>query len=332
MDLVLLAAGASTRYTTPRPKYWLTMYDGRNMLQHAIDPFLDQVDHIHVVILKEHDTKYNVSPVLKEFYGNRVTVVALDALSAGPACSAMQALELLSDRRVFIKDCDSLFTTTLPQGNFICVDPGHNDLNKSYVAINDNIIDIKEKQTISDTACVGGYGFSSSRQFVDTVKQLSVDSEVYISRVIKKLLDQNFIPVQVNNYIDLGTSKDFIEYNRRFMTIFCDVDGTVIKNQAEFFYPNNYKDAPIVLEKNRDRLQALQKQGAELVFVTARNSKYHADIEKLLQNIGFQNFRLLTGLNHSQRILINDYSTTNPDPSAVAINLKRDDDDLGLYL
>ena len=55
MDLILLAAGASSRYNTPRPKYWLTMYDGRFMIEHAIEPFLDQVDHIHVVILEEHE-------------------------------------------------------------------------------------------------------------------------------------------------------------------------------------------------------------------------------------------------------------------------------------
>jgi len=40
------------------------------------------------------------------------------------------------------------------------------------------------------------------------------------------------------------------------------------------------------------------------------------------------NFKLLLGLNHSQRILINDYYLTNPNPSAVAINISRDDENL----
>jgi hypothetical protein len=35
------------------------------------------------------------------------------------------------------------------------------------------------------------------------------------------------------------------------------------------------------------------------------------------------------GVHHSKRILINDYATTNPYPTAVAINLKRDSENLG---
>ena len=103
MDLVLLAAGASTRYNTPRPKYWLTMYDGRFMIEHAIEPFLNQVDHIHVVILEEHE-RWNVSSVLESIYGDRVTVYALTSLSSGPAESAAAVLQYLGDRPVFIKD------------------------------------------------------------------------------------------------------------------------------------------------------------------------------------------------------------------------------------
>jgi hypothetical protein len=33
--------------------------------------------------------------------------------------------------------------------------------------------------------------------------------------------------------------------------------------------------------------------------------------------------------NHSRRVVINDYANSNPYPSAVAINLKRDTDSLG---
>ena len=36
----------------------------------------------------------------------------------------------------------------------------------------------------------------------------------------------------------------------------------------------------------------------------------------------------MLGLNHSQRILINDYYLTNPNPSTVAINIPRDNENL----
>jgi hypothetical protein len=45
--------------------------------------------------------------------------------------------------------------------------------------------------------------------------------------------------------------------------------------------------------------------------------------------MGFVNYVLVMEANHSRRVLINDYANSNPFPSAVALNLKRDSDNLG---
>lgn len=329
MDLVLLASGASSRYNTPRPKYWLTMYDGRFMIEHAIEPFLDQVEHIHVVILEEHE-QWNVSHVLKDIYQDKITVYALDRLSSGPAESAAAVLQYLSDRPVFIKDCDSFFNAQLPTGNFVCITKEEYDPDKSFVEIDNNqITEIAEKSPISDTVCVGGYGFASSQEFIKLVKNLPDDHELFVSHVVEHLL-----PVQavtVDNYEDLGTLDKFIRFNRRFKTIFCDIDGTIIKNQAEFWSPS-YNDPPEVLQDNVDRLLELQADGAQIIFTTARNKKYTDDIAVMLDRLGFKGYTLLTGLHHSVRIVVNDYSSTNPNPSCVAINLERDVNTLRTYL
>lgn len=330
MDLVLLAAGASTRYGTPRPKFWLTMYDGKFMLEHAIDPFLDQVDNIWVAVQLEHDQKFKVSATLDRIYGDRVHVVHLDGITAGPAATAGIVLSGLNDTPVFIKDCDSFFNCQLPAGNFICTHTGHSDLGMSYVTVQDSIVtDIAEKRVISDIACVGGYGFASSRQFVELIEQHTTDAEVFISDVVKQLTDVR--QCEVSNYQDLGTLNKFIEFNRQRQTIFCDIDGVVVENQSEFF-PPYFTDAPVVLQNNCNRLLELQTQGAELIFVTARPEKFADSIRDMLTNIGFKNFKLLAGLHHSQRVLINDFNITNPNPSACAVNLIRNSDDLETYL
>jgi hypothetical protein len=332
MDLVLLAAGKSLRYATNRPKYWLTMYDGRFMIEHVIDLYVAQIDYIHVVILREHDEKFNVSATLSNIYNN-MSITVLDNPSNGPAHSAVAAIRNITDRAIFIKDCDSLFNTTLPCGNFICVKDNQTDPMSSYVHIkNDCVTNIAEKNRISDIACVGGYGFLSSKQFVDAVQLIPVDHEVYISHVINQMLSaENFMPVTVTNYVDLGNLTKFVKYNRNFKTIFCDIDGVIIKNQSEFF-PPYYIDAPEILTETCNKLLELQGQGVELIFVTARPQKFYNAIDQMLKNIGFSNFRLLAGLHHSQRILINDYATTNPAPSAIAINLERNSNDLGDHI
>lgn len=330
MDLVLLAAGASTRYNTTRPKYWLTMYDGRFMIEHAIAPFIDQVDKIHVVIQVEHALKYNVLNTLERIYGDKIRVTCLSKLTNGPAASAAAVLAAISDRPVFIKDCDSFFECNLPTGNFVCVGAGITDPGMSYVVVKGGeIVNIAEKQLISDIACVGGYGFTSSHEFVRLFNDHQTVSEVFISDIVK--VTKNVIPWEVNDYVDLGNLDKFIAFNRQHQTVFCDIDGVVVKNQSEFF-PPLFTDVPVVLSNNCKRLLELETAGAEIIFTTARPTKFHDDIDAMLRGIGFTKFRLLTGLRHSQRVLINDFYITNPEPSARAVNLMRNNDNLGDYL
>ena len=76
----------------------------------------------------------------------------------------------------------------------------------------------------------------------------------------------------------------------------------------------------------------LQKDGSLIIFTTARPEKIHNLIEKMLKRLGFVNFKLITGLPNTKRILINDYNEANPFPRAIAINLKRDTDNLRDYI
>ena len=52
----------------------------------------------------------------------------------------------------------------------------------------------------------------------------------------------------------------------------------------------------------------------------------------MLKKIGFDNFQLITGLLNTKRILINDYNDANPYPRAIAINIKRNHDNLKDFL
>ena len=72
----------------------------------------------------------------------------------------------------------------------------------------------------------------------------------------------------------------------------------------------------------------LQQQGAQFVFTTSRPTEFTAKTRQMLYDLGFVSFNLITGLQNSRRILINDYNKTNPYPRAEAINLVRDSDNL----
>ena len=52
----------------------------------------------------------------------------------------------------------------------------------------------------------------------------------------------------------------------------------------------------------------------------------------MLDDLGFQDCRLIMGLLNSRRILINDFNTANPYPRSEAINIYRDEDELDRFL
>jgi hypothetical protein len=88
----------------------------------------------------------------------------------------------------------------------------------------------------------------------------------------------------------------------------------------------------VPLSENLAKIKELINRGSTIIFTTARPSKYHAEIEKMLRSLDFTDFQLLTGLPNTKRILINDYNEANPYPRAIAINLKRNHDNLADFL
>ena len=52
----------------------------------------------------------------------------------------------------------------------------------------------------------------------------------------------------------------------------------------------------------------------------------------MLNELGFESCELLMNIHHTRRVLINDFSNSNPYPSAIAININRDSDNLKEYL
>jgi hypothetical protein len=341
MEIIMPAAGLSTRFPNMRPKYTLTDYSGKMMFEKSLSPFIGK-HHVTIGLLQEHEDKYNISKYIEQEYGNNITVVILKERTAGPADTVYQILkqiELPEDEDILIKDCDSFFEHEYQEGNYVCVSSikNHEILkrlgSKSFVITNDQgiINSIIEKQVVSDKFCVGGYKFESANMFISTYEKLieAHVNEIFVSHIIEECLNEHHIFKEsiVWNYADVGTAEEWFEYNNKAV-IFCDIDGTLVKAQAR----HEYEEDPTPLEQNVSRLVELQKDGSLIIFTTARPEKIHNRIEKMLKGLGFVNFKLITGLPNTKRILINDYNEANPFPRAIAINLKRDTDNLRDYL
>ena len=340
MEIIVPAAGLSTRFPGMRPKYTLTDHNGSMMIERAIEQYVSN-HRVTIGVLKQHIESYPVLRYLKEKYGDQINPVILDQPTTGPAHTVREIImraNIAPGSEILIKDCDSFFTHNNPPGNYVCVSniAQHEILkrlsSKSFVRVDaqDVITDIAEKQVISEFFCVGGYKFANAETFVAAYDALSGHSgEVFVSHVIAHCLSQNhvFFAETVDQYVDVGTAEDWHAYND-LAVIFCDIDGTIVHAQAR----EEFGEPPVPLVKNIRLIQDMVAQGSQLIFTTARPTERYHEIHAMLEDLGFKDFTLLTGLKNVKRILINDYNKANPYPRAIAVNIPRDSDTIGDFL
>jgi hypothetical protein len=341
MEIIVPAAGLSTRFPNMKPKYLLYDYKHDMMLMNALRPFIQRGYTIHIGILKEHEEKYRVREQIKHECPDNINCVIIDKPTKGPADTVYQIIKSsnLKDGEIFIKDCDSYFDHEFTEGNYVCVSKisQHEVLkklaSKSFTISNENgiITDIVEKQVVSDTFCVGGYKFSSANTYRQSFEQLQTNREVFVSDVIGRCINDKLVFTEkvVTSYVDVGTAQDWFEHNNK-PVIFCDIDGTIIKAQSRLDLEAGVPEVP--LQNNVNRLLELQDKGAQFIFTSARENQYLSQTRDMLYRLGFKSFNLICGLQNSSRILINDFNESNPYPRAEAINLYRDSDNLSHYL
>ncbi|MGO2511210.1 hypothetical protein [Marinomonas polaris] len=342
--LILPVAGKSSRFPDMRPKWLLTMPDGKLMIEKSIEYIdLSRFSRIVIVCLKEHLEEYaskeNLIDSFKKSTGYVPDLVELEEPTSSQSETIAKAIELAGiSGAFFIKDCDNIFKCEPQEKNTIAtIDLNSIDLvdakNKSYVDADSLgfISNIVEKQVISNQFCCGGYGFSSAESFVNAYKSIESENEVYISHIVYYMLlkGEEFSVTKASDYTDWGTLREYRHYCRKHITLFCDVDGVLLKNGSKFS-ENGWKTA--VIERNIAKIRSLQDAGLlYLVLTSSRPVSEEEYTVDTLKKSGVRVDRCLFGLPHTRRYLINDYSPTNPYPSAVAINLQRDSEQLDIF-
>ena len=344
-NLILPVAGRSSRFPGMRPKWLLTMPDGKLMIEKAVEHLdMTSFDRVVVVCLREHIETYLTDDSLRAIIDglghSNIDLCILDTPTNSQSETVTKALEQADvSGAFFVKDCDNMFSFQWKGKNEIAVldlnDIGLVDAkNKSYVTTDalGNVLNIVEKQVISNFFCCGGYGFLSAEKFLEHYYDIQSKSEVYISHIIYSMLlkGENFQIGAAGNYYDWGTLREYRHYTRSHLTIFCDVDGVLLMNGSKFG-KNGWRTKPIA--ENMDTISRLQRSG--LLFLIITSCRPESEIPYLRECLAEFNVypdRYIMGLPHSRRILINDYSLTNPFPSAMSINLERDSKQLSMIL
>lgn len=345
--LMLPCAGKSTRYKQTRPKWMMTAPDGLLAIQKAAA----SVSGAHVIrrviaIRAEHDEKHQASLVIRRAFGEQIDIVRIDRDTNGPAETVAEIIQQANIRGpILIKDADSFFDPITPcNGSFIVSCDLRQNLDfarvgaKSFVVLNEqgNAVDIREKSVCSNNVSVGLYAFSEAEDFLrwyDSAKNMTQGGEIFISQVISEAFRHNevFKSIAADNVIDVGTLEDWQGFTSRYQLILTDIDGVIFQNQSAYFEP--YWGSPVAqIDENIQRLINLQQQGAQLVFVTSRPEKYREPTMHALTEAGLTVHALVMGCHHGKRVLINDFATSNPYPTALAVSIPRNTPCLSQYL
>jgi hypothetical protein len=232
MELIIPAAGLSTRFPNMKPKYLLSDDAGVVMIKNAVGKLIEKYP-AHIAILKEHDEKYQASQTLRSLFGDKINIIVLDSPTKGPAETVYKIIQSAGiSGSFFIKDCDNYWTAdAIEEENAVwtgCLKDNPYMTNvaaKSYVVANNQsiITSIIEKQVVSEDFVAGGYQFISAKEYCEEYEYVSktVNGELFVSGIIDSMLAKGtiFIRRTVSNFVDVGTLKDWEDYNKHFVKV-----------------------------------------------------------------------------------------------------------------
>jgi NDP-sugar pyrophosphorylase family protein len=221
INLIILAAGRGTRFINsewiePKP---LISWDGRNMIEHVINNFVDQKIDITVIGRKGHSF---------QSFGSKV--IEIDYTTEGPASTAYLAKDSIDpNSELIITNCDQiikdwnldLFIRYARQfdGCFGCFISNHQK--NSYVQIDENnlVKDVKEKQVISNLATNGLHYWNKASDFFESYEQMvknedKTNGEYYVAPTYNYLIKNNQkIGIYLfNQHFPIGTPDDLKKY------------------------------------------------------------------------------------------------------------------------
>ena len=352
-NLIIPMGGKSSRFPGMRPKWMLTHpTSGNFMCIEAIRGInLDSFDKIFFILLRDHEEKYQASVginrSLKKMSNyndlkERIEIIYLESDTASQSETVYRAImERDINGFIYIKDSDGYFMTSVDStdNQLTYFDINNideiNARSKSYIEVNSNgiITNIVEKKVISPMCSAGGYGFSSAKEFCDYyVKIKNYPGECYISNVILEMILDGirFKAIESTDYIDWGTLKSWNDYKSSIYTVFSDLDGTLITNTSHLVPP--FIGEGIPLENNIGTLRRIKDNGGFIVITTSRPEEYRNKTIDELVKYGIPHDVLIMGLPHSRRVVINDFSESNPYPSCSSINIRRNTDSIDQYI
>jgi len=235
MNILIPMAGAGSRfssagYTFPKP---LIEVDGIPMIQVVIDNLNIDANFIYIV-RKEHYDKFNLKSFLNVITPN-CKIIMVDEVTEGACCTTLLAEEYINNNNsLLIANSDQFIewvsgeyyhsiNTNGIDGSILTFENTHPKW--SYVKCDDygNVVELKEKEVISNNATVGIYYWKSGAEYVKYSKQMiskniRVNNEFYVAPVYNEAIQDGKIikTHRIKKMWGLGTPEDLEYYLKNY--------------------------------------------------------------------------------------------------------------------
>ena len=231
LNVLIPMAGAGSRfeqagYTFPKP-----LIDVRNkpMIQVVVENLNIDANYIYLV-QKKHREKYNLDTLLNLLTPS-CKIVEVDGITEGAACTALLAKKFIdNDSPLFFANSDQFvewdsnefmykMQETDADGGIITFKATHPKW--SFAKINENglVIEVAEKNPISDIATVGYYYWKHGSDFVKYAEQMinkniRVNNEFYVCPVFNQAIEdkKQIRTFNIEKMWGLGTPEDLKYY------------------------------------------------------------------------------------------------------------------------
>lgn len=349
MNIVIPMAGLGSRFIKagikiPKP---LIEVNGITMIEHAVKS-LNIKGNYFFITRKYVNSDYNLK--LEQIFNNlgiSFTEIRLDYDQNGAADAALAAKEYIdNDEPLIITNCDQIlqwdsnkFLSSVQSSNVdgaVVLYKSNSNKDSFAKIVDGKIIKIVEKDPISDDALIGVHYWKRGKDFVTSANMSLMDhawntKESYVSETYNHLINEGLYikpyTIPNNEYICLGTPEHVDEYlgkvkefyTSKPKTIFCDIDGTIIKHVHRFSEVG--KHPAEILPGVKEKFDEWDSKGYKIILTTARKESARRLTEKQLSSIGLPWDYLIMGVTSGQRVLINDKLIDSDPDRAIAINV-----------
>jgi capsule biosynthesis phosphatase len=309
MNIFILCAGKGTRFESIYPKP-LNLINGKPMIYHTIKSLnLEKVKdyNLYIIYNKKLENCNFKQILINMFPCIKFNFILIDYYTRGASESAYIGIQSIynqiNNKNIIFIDNDTIYPEETYEylnknyeSNFIFTNYNNEKEHiYSYVSINkDNyIIDIKEKEKISDIICIGCYGFKNKDEFINIFKNILQENEktrneFYMSLIYKFIIQNNkqIQNITINKTISLGTPQQLIDkklqIDKKLRYVF-DLDNTLVT------YPEVHGDYTTVkpIIKMINLLKKLKNDNHTIIIYTARRMGSHGhNIGSVIKDIG----------------------------------------------